>query len=45
MEDKIIECPCGKNCQGDFLSEFKYDKDNNIIGFICVHGEFINFGE
>lgn len=38
-------CPCGKEVEGDYFEKEIYDVEGNAIGFICVHKEFISYGE
>jgi hypothetical protein len=43
----MIPCPCGRDVEDntDYFSKELYDLEGNVTGFICIHGEFISYGE
>jgi len=40
----MYNCPCGREVEEgfDYFEQEVYDVDGNVIGFICIHGQFIS---
>lgn len=40
-------CPCGQEIEDgvDYFGHNIYDEQENLIGFVCIHGIFITYGE
>lgn len=47
IRNKMITCPCGIDVEEgiDYFDKEIYDLEGNVIGIICIHGEFISYGE
>ena len=45
--NKMYNCPCGRETEEvkDYFEQEVYDIYGNAIGFICIHGQFINYSE
>lgn len=40
-------CPCGQEVEDgvDYFSYEQFDAEGNLIGFVCIHGILIHYGE
>jgi len=40
-------CPCGTEIEDgiDYFGHEQFDEKENLIGFVCIHGILIRYGE